>query len=138
MPNTSGLLLYLVAAGARWLLPVGEADLKALKQGGHLEIEFSRPSVETLLSGFSSLILSNQTGEITPHQRQALRQLLLSLGSNGNRSTRGTSSARLLQRLTDAEERVGELETSLSWRITEPLRWAGTQAIRFSRRMRDK
>jgi hypothetical protein len=138
LPADPGLLLYLVASGSRWMLPVGEADLKALEHGGHLEIEFSRPSIETLISGFSSLIFTNQSGEITHHQRETLRQLLLSLGSTANRSKRGASSARLLQLLTDAEVRVGELEASLSWRITGPLRWAGTQAMRFSRRMRDR
>ena len=135
LPAGPGLLLYLVASGSRWLLPVGEADLKALEHGGRLEIEFSRPTIETLISGFSSLIFTNQAGQITNHQRETLRQLLLS-DSTGSLSTRGTSSALLLQRLTDAEVRVGELETSLSWRITEPLRWAGTKALRFSRRMR--
>lgn len=135
LPAGPGLLLYLVASGSRWLLPVGETNLKALEHGGRLEIEFSRPSIETLISGFSSLIFTNQAGQITNHQRETLRQLLLS-DSTGSLSTRGTSSALLLQRLTDAEVRVGELETSLSWRITEPLRWAGTKALRFSRRMR--
>ncbi len=137
LPANPGLLLYLIAAGSRWLLPVGEAELKALEQGGRLEIEFSRPSIDTLISGFSSLIFSNQTGKITHHQRETLRQLLLS-DSTGSLPTRGASSALLLQRLTDAEVRVGELEASLSWRITEPLRWAGTQALRFSRRLRDR
>jgi glycosyltransferase involved in cell wall biosynthesis len=132
-----GLLLYLATTGSHWLLPVGDAALNALSRGGHLVIEFSRPSVETLISSVSSLVSANQTGEIVEDQRDMLRHLILSLGSAGKRSVRGTSSERVLQRLTDAKVRVRELEASLSWRITAPLRWAGTQALRFTRRVRD-
>jgi glycosyltransferase involved in cell wall biosynthesis len=132
----SGLLLHLSAGGPRWLFPIGDVGLDALADGGHLEIEFSSPSSERLISTISSSILDNQPGVNTPQQREALQQLLLSLGSTtrDQARARSTSSERLLQRLTDAQARVYDLEESLSWRITLPLRWAGAKVLKYVRR----
>jgi glycosyltransferase involved in cell wall biosynthesis len=43
------------------------------------------------------------------------------------------SAQRLLERLAKTQARVDELEQSLSWRITAPLRWVGARALKWRR-----
>jgi hypothetical protein len=132
----SGLLLHLSVGGPRWLLPIEDTELEALAGGGRMEIEFSSPTTEKLISSISSSILDNQSGD-SARPREALQQLLKSLSSSReNSSARSISSERLLQRLTEAQARVNDLEASLSWRITFPLRWAGGKVLKYLWRRR--
>jgi glycosyltransferase involved in cell wall biosynthesis len=129
IPIDEGLLLHLIAPDSRWMLPVGETNLKALERGGHLEIEFSKPPLQTLITSFSSFTLTNR------QQVEAFRQFILSFARSP--SIRSTSIERLLHRFTDAQVRAGELEASLSWRLMAPIRWAGDKALKLSRRISD-
>jgi hypothetical protein len=89
-----GCLLYLSDNDPHWVLPV-ENRLEALRDGGRLEIEFSCPSLHGITGGVSE----------------------------DRRNGRGESSPQhLLLQLAEARTRIADLEASLSWRITRPLR----------------
>jgi len=125
-----GLIVHL-ARDAQWILPVDPSGLQALADGGKLEIEFSSPAMDEVPPNLSALIVAGGHAGVSPAQRDAMLEFVQSRGSRSPvpHRPREASTDRLLQRLAEASARVEDLEQSLSWRITGPLRWLNDKLL---------
>jgi len=94
-----GSLLYLLDNDPHWILPIG-SGLDVLIGGGALTIEFCYPTLNEVASQDPSSAGRQRDGEV--------------------------ASGQLLNQLLEARTRIADLERSISWRITGPLRaaWA--------------
>jgi len=104
---------------------------RSLADGGKLEIEFSNPAMDEVPPNLSALIVAGGHAGVSPAQRDAMLEFVQSRGSRSPvpHRPREASTDRLLQRLAEASARVEDLEQSLSWRITGPLRWLNDKLL---------
>jgi hypothetical protein len=117
-----GALVYLLGSDPHFILPIPAHRLHALQQGGALEIEMEYPSPNQAMSRLPAGFLAQLDKGVPVEQLESLRSYVAAHSATHRREL---STDRLLQQLAAARTRANELERSLSWRITAPLRWGG-------------
>jgi glycosyltransferase involved in cell wall biosynthesis len=96
-------------------LPLSESALAAIERGGTLEVEIHWHRIETSIE-----ILENECAK--PDHATSLEYLLDHLKKERNEAKGFETADRALIDIQAAEQRINDLENSLSWRITQPLR----------------
>jgi hypothetical protein len=114
-------IVYSLGSDPHFSLPVNEDQMRALQQGGTLEIEMAWPSAEEAIRDMPSLVPAHADTRVAENHKLLLSHMATTSAPSGHEP----STTRLLHQLTTARARVDELEGSLSWRITAPLRRGG-------------
>jgi glycosyltransferase involved in cell wall biosynthesis len=109
------VMLGLLEENPHMELPLNDASLSAIGHGGTLEIE-----IQWYRDGASVEILEAECAK--GGRASSLQALLRSLKKNLEDSKGMEVFENPLQHIRMAEERIQELENSLSWKITRPLR----------------
>ena len=96
-------------------LPLSELALSAIERGGTLEVEIYWHRIDTSIE-----ILENECAK--PDHAASLEYLLDHLKRERTEAKALETVERALIDIQAAEQRINDLENSLSWRITQPLR----------------
>ena len=128
-----GLLLYLAGEDASIILPLGASALARLRGGGRLEVEFSLELAEKHMPQLVAAALAGEAAQISlPERNLLIRQLTPGLEhAQANSAAKGVRIERLIQELHASRARISDLESSLSWRLSLPVRAAGGLVLRL-------
>ena len=123
--GSPGLLAYLSGGDPYFTLPFAGINGSRFREGGALEIDAAFPPTDQALRRMAAALFEKRPEGMKAENWESLLGSLTQLGGPRGTSNGGLQADRLLQHLTQARARVADLEQSLSWRITAPLRWGG-------------
>lgn len=129
--GTAGALVYAPGSDPQLALPISPAQLLRLTPGAAFHVDMAFPALEEVLPDVLDRLSAGPQNDALPEHRRLLQSYVL---KKAGPRKRDEGSDYLMRQLAAAKSRVDDLEASLSWLITAPLRRFGAILLRWQSR----